>query len=112
MPDVQAVNGLGAFIKDELSRRHLSARQFADLLNMSPSTITNVINEKTEPSVQFLRSLAKATGTPLSVLIALAYPDVAGEIDTLSPEILLLAVRLSRLPPDLQKRVIAFVNGN
>lgn len=112
MQDVQAVSGLGAFIKDEISRRHLSNRQFAELVNVVPTTITNVISGKTEPSLPFLRNLAKATGTPLSVLIALAYPDVAGEIDTLSPEILLLAVRLSRLPPELQKRVIAFVNGN
>lgn len=112
MQAVQAANGIVTFIKDEMSKRHLSARQFADLVEVSPSTITNVINERTEPSVQFLRNLAKATSTPLSVLIALAYPEVAGEIDALSPEVLLLAVRLSRLPPDLQKRVIAFVNGN
>lgn len=106
------MNMLGVFLKDEMSKRHMSATQFADHVGVATATITNTVNGKTaEPSLPFLRKVAMYTGTPLGALIALAYPDVAGEIDTVPPDILVLAFRLYRLPDVLRKAVVAMVNS-
>lgn len=105
-------NPLGKFIVDEINKRHVSATQFAKDVDVSTSTITHAINGETaEPSLPFLHKLAKYTSTPLSALIALAYPDVAGDIDTVPPDILVLAFRLYRLPDVLRKAVISMVNS-
>lgn len=109
---VDDMNMLGVFLKDEISKRHLSANQFAEHVGVATATITNMMNGKTaDPSLPFLRKLAKFTGTPLTALIALSYPDVADEIDTVPADVLVLAFRLYRLDPVLRKAIVAMVNS-
>ncbi len=88
------------FLTNELKTRGMSARQFADFLDVAPSTVTTYMNPNTkaEPTLTFLRKLAQRTETPLAVIIALAYPEVAPEISDLPPDVLLLASRLANLP--------------
>ena len=103
---------LGDFIKSEIEKRGMSAREFATLVGVAPSTITTYLSGqgKTEPTLSFLHKLAKQTDTPLGTIIAFAYPDVAGELSTLPPETVLLAIRISKLPKthfDMLQRVVS-----
>jgi transcriptional regulator with XRE-family HTH domain len=105
-------NTLGQFIVEEMHKRHLSGRQMAVKVGVSSSTLNGYINdENADPSLGFLRKLAKYTGTPLPVLLALAYPDVAGELGVIDPDMLLLARELSDLPQVLQDAIKRMIRG-
>lgn len=94
---------LGKFIQAEMQRRELSANQFASIVGVSHTTIGRLIEpgDETQPTLDFLIKLAKATHTDICSLVAL----VAPEATTTNAEAQLLAERIARLPAD--KREIA-----
>jgi transcriptional regulator with XRE-family HTH domain len=103
---------LSEFIRDEMNKRKMTARQFAEFLEVAPSTVTTYLRgQETEPTLAFLRKLAKQTDTPLATVIAVAFPDVAGEIGDVSPHILLLATRLSNLPESVLNIIKRIIDG-
>jgi transcriptional regulator with XRE-family HTH domain len=104
---------LREFIREEMNKRDMSARQFADLLGVAPSTITTHLDDKsnTEPTLSFLRKLARQTGVPLASIIAMAFPDVAGEISDIPPDVLLLAIRFNHLPEPIRDVIKRLINS-
>ena len=105
---------LRVFIREEMDKRKMSARQFADLLSVATSTITTHLHEadQAQPTLDFLRKLAQGTKVPLAVIIAMAYPDVAGEISDISPDILLIATRLHKKDKTIRDIIMRLVNGD
>ncbi len=108
----ESPTAIGKFVSAEVAKRKLSAIKFAEEVDVATSTITEVINGKTSsPSLPFLRKLATYTKVPLPVLIALAYPDAADEINEVPAEDLMLAIRLHQLSPALKKAVVTLLNS-
>jgi transcriptional regulator with XRE-family HTH domain len=93
------------FIEQEMHRREMTMRQFADFVGISHATISRTLDpiKPTEPTIDVLVKLAKATGVSLSSLIALLRPDL-DEID-IDPRARVLAERIASLPD--AKREIA-----
>lgn len=98
------------FLQAEVDRRHMSYTAFADFLGVSTSTVTRILDEKSprNPGLDFLIILAKKTNTSLTVLVEMAYPDVAGET-RLSPTAAVLAQRIESLPQDLRLAIEALI---
>lgn len=88
----------------------MSARQFAEFVGVASTTITRAMDDKNAPtpSLDFLARLARATNTDICTLVALVMPDASKQI---SPEARLLAERISRLSPEKQEIVDAFILG-
>lgn len=93
---------LGEFIVREMKKRGMSEREFADFIGVASSTINGYVSEaKTrhhEPSLRFLKQLGEKTGVGMKLLLPLAYPDLARELETeVAPRLLALAERLGEL---------------
>jgi transcriptional regulator with XRE-family HTH domain len=102
------------FLIDEMKRRGLdSARQFAEFLDVDPATVSRAISahNPSKPGLKFLLQLAEKTGYSVQHLIALAYPDVAGQSD-LSPSAALLAQQIEQLPEHLQEVIRSLIRGS
>lgn len=103
-----SMNKLGEFIEAEIKRRDMSARQFADMVGVVHSTITKAMyTDPPEPSLDFLRKLAKATGVNVLDLVALYLPEES-KIDG---QTRIIAERIARLPPDKREFVDTFLWG-
>ena len=104
-PLMQDVLTLKEFIEQEMRRREMTMRQFAEFIGVSHATISRTLSpqEPTEPSIDVLVKLAKATGVSVSSLIALVRPD-ADDIN-INPRARVLAERIANLPDT--KREIA-----
>ena len=107
---------LADFVRRELKERGLSARNFAQQLDIAPSTLTYLLNEvTTEPSMKLIRALHRVTGKPLRELLSMAYPDFAYELDqderfhALPDDVISLAINLNRLPPAARDFIIKAV---
>ncbi len=94
------------FLQDEIIRRGMSARQFAEFLDVAPSTVSRCIDEKNPllPGLDFLLKIARATGVSITSLVAMAYPDLT--ITTRpSPSAQILAQQIEQLPEATQEVV-------
>jgi transcriptional regulator with XRE-family HTH domain len=110
-------NTLGAFIHAEMLRRDMTAREFAEYVGVTHSTINKFLNHGIsntyagkpvgEPSVDFLVKLARATHTDICSLMALIAPDVT----TTNAEAQVIAERIARLPPDKREIIDSFLLG-
>lgn len=66
---------LAEFILDEMRRLDMSARQFADLIGVSNTTINRALSsDPPTPSLEFLDKLARATGQDLPTVVLMAMP--------------------------------------
>lgn len=91
------------FLNDEMRRRDMSARKFAEFIGVNHAFINKYANaEPSEvdgyPSIHTLRKISDATGTSLLALIALVFPDaerITGDIDAR-----LLAEQIAQLSPE------------
>ena len=102
------------FLNDEMKRRgYDSARQFAEFLDVDPATVSRAVSahNPTRPGLKFILKLAEKTGYSVQYLIALAYPDVAGETQ-LSPSAALLAQQIEQLPEHLQEVIRSLIRGS
>lgn len=100
------------FLQNEMQRRDMSARQFAEFVDVAPTTITRCVDEKNPqlPGLDFLMKLAKATGASITSLVAMAYPDLA--ITTRpSPSAQILAQQIEQLPEATQEVILAIIRG-
>ncbi len=103
---------LGEFIQREIDRRHLSNRQFADLLGVSHTIINKFLDHGSkdvgEPSLDFLVKLGKGTGTNPLVLLALADPRIADSLRELAQadnSALLRSQRIEQLPENMREAI-------
>ncbi len=104
--EIEAVKNLGDFLEQEMYERHMSARAFAEFLEVSHATINNLIRygrqETGYPSVEFLIRLATATQTDIGYLITLVAPPelMRSELD---PDVINMSQRILKLPPPYRK---------
>lgn len=96
------------FVLGEVQNRQLSLRQFADVVGVSYSTLSKLINSpESGISFELLTKLASATKTDIGILARLAAPHVAvGNVDVDS-----LASRINRLPPEKRRVVDVILTG-
>jgi len=100
------------FVQSEMDKRGMSGREFARFADVSSATIVRLLNDdQPNPELQSLRKIARATGVPLNVILAITFPDVAGELESLPSDVLLTAFRLAALPEDY-RRVISGIIEN
>ena len=85
---------LGAFLKKERERQHLSSRELAERTNknegdkgVSASHINKIENGRAHPTFQTLQKIAAALGLPLVIVLdgSKANPDVVTVVST--PEV-------------------------
>lgn len=106
-------NAFREFIKDQMFRREMSARQFAEFVDVAPTTITRAIDEAdpSTPGIDFLLKLAQATHVELSTLVDMAYPDIATSTKA-SPSSRVLAQQIEELPDGIREVVVAIIRGS
>ncbi len=96
------ITNLGDFILNEMKQRQMSARAFAEFIDVTHSTINKFVDfgkkDVGYPSIEFLIKLAKATKTDIRTLIALVVPPEVLEPSDVSPESILLSQRIEQLP--------------
>lgn len=99
---------LGDFIAQEMKLRNdMSARQFAELVDVAPGTINAYINGKDiTPTFDFLEKLSSKTGIDLCTLVALAFPRAKTQPN---PEALILMERYLRLPENVRQVIQTLV---
>lgn len=100
------------FLQDEIERRGMSARQFAEFVDVAPSTVSRCIDEKNPqiPGLEFLIKLATATGVSITSLVAMAYPDLTVTTRP-SPSAQILAQQIEQLPATTQEVILAIIRG-
>lgn len=106
----QARTSLAEFVLRQMRERDMSARQFSDYIGVSNTTINRTLDSRYEhtPSMDFLLKLADKTGTSIIAVIELAFPEVS-ERTGISPEALILAQRLDRLPEGVRDFILKAV---
>lgn len=106
----QSKSGLTEFVLRQMRERDMSARQFSDFIGVSNTTINRTLDNRYDhtPSMDFLLKLADKTGTSIVAIIELAFPEVS-ERTGISPEALILAQRLDRLPESIRDFILKAV---
>lgn len=102
------------FINEEMRRRDISARQFADLIGINHAIINKyAIHEPSEavgyPSLHTLRKLSAATGVSLLALIGLVFPDAESPLADIDAR--LLAEQITQLSPEDRAVAEGFINS-
>gem|GEM_PF-5893467 len=107
---------LRAFVLEEMKRLGggydpLSLRKFAELMDVSPSTLLRVIEKGSQvrPTVEVLAKLSAATGKSLEAIIALSYPEVAS-LSQPSASALLVAQDFEKLPEEAKRVIRGVIN--
>jgi transcriptional regulator with XRE-family HTH domain len=99
---------LGAFIDQEIRKRQMSVREFAEFVGVTHPTIMKFREHGTKdvgnPSMEFLIKLAQKTNTNLVALLALAFPDAAPLLN-IDPDTLILSQRIQRLPAHIRQAI-------
>lgn len=106
---IVAQSKLGKFVHDEMRKRDMSMRQFADFVGTNHATISHLINdpEPPTPTLELLSKLARATGVDVCTLVSMALPNERHANP--DPESRLLAERIGKLPPDAQSLIKALI---
>jgi transcriptional regulator with XRE-family HTH domain len=100
---------LAEFITQEMRRRNMSARQFADFVGVTNQTISRAVDPSKVPQhgLDFLNKLAKATNTDLCTIVSLLYPEET----KISARARVLAERIDRLPQVEQDIIDRYLLG-
>lgn len=108
---------LGDFIFEEMKLRNMSAREFAELMDVPHATINKYLNHgKTEtyggkpignPSIEFIQKLSEATSIDICTIMELVTGDVADRDNRAR----LLAARIARLPAEAQKIIDGYLKS-
>jgi transcriptional regulator with XRE-family HTH domain len=108
----QAVT-LHEFIEEEMSRRGMGVNEFARLCGVGHSMISKYVKPKgptPTPTVKFLRSLSKGTGVPLSVVLAIAFPEIREETK-IDPVAELIARRIMKFRDKTRDMLIGILES-
>jgi transcriptional regulator with XRE-family HTH domain len=104
------IMNLKQFIEGEMKRRKLSLREFATLVDVSPSTISRTLSDDApDPSLDFLVKLSKATSTSLTTIVSMLLPD---ESQLTDQDAKVLADRIARLSPAKRAIIESFILGD
>lgn len=108
----RTANNLREFILNEMKRRDMSARAFAEFVGVGNSTINRFVSESNNyaPSLDFLSKLSDATQTDLASLLYLSFPETASR-NALSTDARILAQRIEQLPEPVRDAVKAMIVG-
>lgn len=104
------LHSLADFVNEEMRRRDVTMREFARITGVSHSTLSRIINEQADyqPTWDVIVKLAKGTHTDIRTLAAIIAPDaVTGQ----NASAVVLAERISRLPPEMQEIIDGFITG-
>lgn len=101
------------FILDEIKKRQMSMRKFAEALDIAPSTLSRILDTKnpSQPTIETLIKLAEMTHTSLETLTALAYPDLA-DATKMSPTARVVGQNFEKLPEDLQNTIMTIIRNS
>jgi transcriptional regulator with XRE-family HTH domain len=77
----------------------LKQKSLADRLDVTPNYLSLVENDKREPSIAFLKSLADEMGIPLGLM----FLEIEKDITELTPEERAILIRIEELVFQLQK---------
>ncbi len=99
---------LGDFIDQEIHKRKMSVREFADFVGVTHPTIIKFREHGKKdvgnPSIEFLIKLAQTTNTSLIALLAIAFPDAAPLLD-IDTDTLILSQRIEKLPDHIRQAI-------
>lgn len=97
------------FVIEDMARRKMSLREYADFLGVTHPTVGRYVNNK-DKEVQwaFLVALSRATHTDIGYLARLAAPEVAFES---VPDTQIIADRINQLPAPYRKTIIDMVEA-
>lgn len=94
---------LAKFIHDEMKLKKIKyINQFAELVDVSHTTIARIIAGSELPSLETLIKLSKATDKDIRMIIALVAPQ---QVRDVKPQSLLLAQRIDRLSENTQQLI-------
>jgi transcriptional regulator with XRE-family HTH domain len=106
-------NDLIGWIEQERERRNWSINELARQAGLSPGTVADVLNQRTNPGLQFCTEIARALNVPPENILRLAglLPPQPEETATINEFIHLL----NQLPAEEQKELLlvakAWVEG-
>lgn len=97
------------FIQREIDTRDMSMNQFASFIDVANSTMSRVMNERTEnePSLEFLSKLAEATSVDICTIVGLLYPSLTMR----DAAAWLLVEQIRRLPEDDRRIIDNYLAG-
>lgn len=98
------------FLRNKLDDLELSTHTFAELADVSQSTVVRATNYTREPSALDLLSLykiARALNLSVCTLIGMIFPEETPRYD---PKLLALAEEISKLPDDAREDIIDVLN--
>ena len=100
---------IGDFIKEDMNRRAMTIREYAQFINSTHPTVAKYMNG-TIKHVQweFVVNLSRATKTDIGTLARLIAPDAAFEP---IPDSRIIAERINQLPTSLRKSIIEMIDA-
>lgn len=103
------MQSLREFILEDMRRRGMSGREYADFVGVANSTIVRATAERKPPppSIDFLAKLAKATHVDICILVAFVYPALTNT----SAQNSIIGALASQLPADKQDAILAMLRG-
>lgn len=100
---------LSGFIVDDMQRRKMSLREYAEFLGVTHPTVSRYVNgEHKEIQWGFLVALSRATKIDIGYFARLAAPEVAFEN---VPDTHIIAERINQLPTPYRKTIIDMVEA-
>ncbi len=98
---------LGDFIDQEIRKRQMSVREFAEFVGVTHPTILKFREHGKKdvgsPSIEFLM-LAQRTDSSLVALLAMAFPDSVPLLKV-DPATLILSQRIQKLPTHIRQAI-------
>jgi DNA-binding XRE family transcriptional regulator len=92
------------FIFEEMKKRDMSARQFAEFLGVTHDTVNRMLTHKEDylPSIDTAIKVGEKLGINPAVVLTLAYPDLDFSI---TGDQLLFSERFNKAPKEIQNAV-------
>ncbi len=102
------MKSIAEFIREDMSRRGLSLREYAAFLGSTHPTVAKYLRGDNQPQWDFLVSLSRATHTDIGTLARIAAPEAAFE-DV--PDTRIIMDRINQLPPTYRKTIVEMIDG-
>jgi len=94
---------LSEYLRQELGKRNLSARELSRQAGLSTMTINYIINNPvSNPTVETCVGIAKALEVPPELIFQLAGYNLVGLAEEIDPEVKALAIYLNGLPSEIR----------